>query len=284
MKPNIALCIQGGGARGAYAAGALRALLRLGFVADEVYGTSAGALLGVDFVTRDEERLEKMVLALATSRGFIRPSNYWKKGSIFDFHYLLEEMPETKLPFRQKDFVSSPTRFYAVSTSVSQGKVAYFSKNDTDFLTGLASSASLPPYSKPVKIGEDGYLDGGVVEAIPFHCALEENIPHVVVVSTREKGYRKSPLDALSRRLGKRSYSDHPEFLKAYLETSNTYNRHVEEMDSLAESGRLFVLYPSIPPKVSVTCQNTKKLLALCHAGEEDTEKQENALRAYLSK
>ena len=142
MKPSIALCIQGGGARGAYAAGALRALLRLGFVADEVYGTSAGALLGVDFVTRDEERLEKMVLALATSRGFIRPSNYWKKGSIFDFHYLLEEMPETKLPFRQKDFLFSPTHFYAVSTSVSQGKVAYFSKNDTDFLAGLASSVS----------------------------------------------------------------------------------------------------------------------------------------------
>lgn len=284
MAPKIALCIQGGGARGAYAAGVLRELLREDFKADEVYGTSAGALLGVDFVTGDEERLLKMVTVLSDAHGFIRPSNYWKKGSIFDFHYLLEEMPKKQLLFQQEIFDHSPTNFFAVSTSVSSGKVAYFSKNDMDFLAGLSSSASLPPYSHPIEIGGDGYLDGGVVEPIPFHRALEENVPYIVVISTRAKGYRKSPMSTLNRRLGKRSYHNHPEFLEAYLQTSITYNHHCDEMDRLAEAGRIFVIYPSVPPKVSVTCQNRKKLLDLCQAGEDDAKNQEIALRTYLSK
>ena len=42
-KKGSALIVQGGGARGTYAAGVLKVLLENGFSFDEVYGTSAGA-------------------------------------------------------------------------------------------------------------------------------------------------------------------------------------------------------------------------------------------------
>ena len=60
-KKGSALIVQGGGARGTYAAGVLKVLLENDFSFDEVYGTSAGALLGVEYVTKDSERLGKLI-------------------------------------------------------------------------------------------------------------------------------------------------------------------------------------------------------------------------------
>lgn len=279
-----ALIVQGGGARGTYAAGAMKVLLENGFSFDEVYGTSAGALLGAEFVTRDSERLGKLIEELCCAKGFIKVQNYFTKGSIFDFEYLLKELPKGKLPFREKEFYGSETKFFAVSANVSQNKVAYFSKNDLHFLDGLASSASLPPFSKPIEIDGNEYVDGGVFAAVPFEKALEENVSKIVVIATRAKGYRKKAPKKAIKALYRRQYRKNPAFLKSLQNAYRLYNEQMDEMDKLAEEGRIFVLYPSVPPTVGVTTQNRTKLEELFTNAEKDAKASLGSLKEYLSK
>ena len=279
-----ALIVQGGGARGTYAAGVLKILLENDFSFDEVYGTSAGALLGVEYITKDKERLLGLIEELCSSKGFIKVQNYFTKGSIFDFDYLLKKLPKEKLPFREKEFYESETEFYAVSANVSENKVAYFSKNDPHFMDGLASSASLPPFSKPIEIEGKEYVDGGVFAGVPFERPLRENVSKIVVISTREKGYRKKALSKAIKAICRRQYRKNPAFLKSILNSYRLYNEQMDEMDKLAEEGRIFVFYPSFPPSVGITTQNKAKLDALFSDAEKDARASLNALKEYLSK
>lgn len=283
MAAKTALIIQGGGARGTYAAGALKVLVENGFSFDQVYGTSAGALLGIDFVAKDPERLEKIINELTSAKGFIKVHNYFTKGSIFDFKYLLEDLPKTKLPFKHDDFMDSPTEFYAAACSVEDRDTSYFSKKDPNFLLGLASSASLPPFSKPVEIEGKGYLDGGVYASVPFEKALKDDISKIVIIVTREKGYRKSAPGRLMKRLCRRQYRHQPKFLEDILNSYKHYNEQMDLMDRLADEGRIFVLYPSIPPQVKITTQDKKKLDELFLQACEDTKRQLEGLREYLA-
>lgn len=284
MKEKSALIVQGGGARGTYAAGALKVLIENGFYFDEVYGTSAGAILGAEFVTRDPERLKGLVTELSSAKGFVKVQNYFTKGSIFDFDYLFKELPKTKMPFKKEEFYDTKTEFYAVSSCVEDNKVAYFSQHDENFLKGIESSASLPPFCKPVKIGDKGYVDGGIFAAAPFEKALEDNVPKIVVVATRAKGYRKKAPKKAYKALYKKQYRDNPVFLKSLLNAYKLYNEQMDLMDKLAEEGRIFVIYPSVPPTVKVTTQNKKKLQDLFEAAENDTREIITALNEYLSK
>lgn len=284
MVNKDTLVVQGGGARGTYAAGALKILLENNIHFNEVYGTSAGALLGIEYLTKDIDRLEKLILELASAKGFIKVQNYFTKGSIFDFDYLLKKLPKEKLPFKEEEFFASEDDFYAVSACVTDNCAAYFSKNDKNFYQGLASSASLPPFSKPITIDGKGYVDGGIFEAIPFLRPLEEGAKHIVVISTRAKGYRKKSPSKAIKALYRRQYRKNKEFLNSLLNDYKLYNEQMDLMDKLHEEGRVFVIYPSIPPTVKVTTQDKEKLHELFVAAEEDTRNSLNALREYLSK
>lgn len=284
MESKCALIVQGGGARGTYAAGALKVLLENDLYFDEVYGTSAGAILGAEFVTRDKERLKKLVVELSSAKGFVKVQNYFTKGSIFDFDYLFKELPKKKVPFKDEEFYNSKTTFYAVSSCVEDNKVAYFSQHDENFLKGIESSASLPPFCKPIKIGDKGYVDGGIFAAAPFEKAIEDNVPKIVVVATRAKGYRKKAPKRAYKALYKQQYRNNPVFLKSLLNAYKLYNEQMDLLDKLSEEGRIFVIYPSVPPTVKVTTQNKKKLQDLFEAAEKDTTNLMPALKEYLSK
>lgn len=284
MEKRSSLVVQGGGARGTYAAGVLKVLLENGYEFDEVYGTSAGALLGAEFVTRDQDRLKKLIIELASAKGFIKVQNYFTKGSIFDFDYLLKELPKNKIPFRKEDFYSSKTGFYAVSSCVDDNTVAYFSKEDPNFLKGLESSASLPPYSKPIMINGKGYVDGGILEAVPFEKPLNDNVEKIVVIATREKGYRKKAPHKAIKSLYKKQYRNNRAFQKSLLDNYKLYNEQMNLMDKLNEEGRIFVIYPSLPPTVKVTTQNKKKLDELYSNAEIDARHILDSLKKYLSK
>ena len=284
MEDKNVLVVQGGGARGTYAAGALKVLLDNNFQFDDVYGTSAGALLGIEYLTKDADRMEKLILELSSAKGFIKVQNYFTKGSIFDFDYLLNQLPKEKLPFRKEEFFNSKNNFYAVSANVDDNCVAYFSQKEPNFLAGLTSSASLPPFSKPIMIDGKGYLDGGVFASVPFMKALEEDARHIVVIATREKGYRKKAQNKAIKALYRKGYRKNKPFLNSLLNSYKLYNEQMDLMDKLAEEGRIFVIYPSIPPKVKVTTQDKKMLTELFDNAVNDAKNSLTALSEYLSK
>jgi predicted patatin/cPLA2 family phospholipase len=280
------LCVQGGGFRGAYSGGALERLMDESLYSNEVYGTSAGALVAADYASKDKDRTLNVMLDGMRSKDFVKLHNYVRKGSLFDFDWFFGAEMENR-PFNLDGFKKSETRYYAVAVSLTDARPAYFTNDDPDIYLGMAASSSLPSLSKkPVFIRGLPYLDGGVVESVPFHKALEDGKERIVVLATREKGYRKkTKRDLVGKNIDqavRRHFKDYPKFLEAYARQNEIYNEQMDEMDSLAEEGRILVLYPRVPPDIGVSEKNEKKVTDLFQAGYDDCGLFLERLRNYI--
>jgi predicted patatin/cPLA2 family phospholipase len=281
---DFTLVIQGGGSRGSYAAGVIDTLMDKGYWASQVYGTSAGALIGCNYLSKDIGRCVKMIYEMPRNKKFISPINYFKSGSVFDFGFLLENLPKIELPFNFEEFKKNPCKFFAGATNCLSGEAAYFSKDDPDFWKALRASASLPLVSKPIFVDGIPYLDGGTSCPVAFEKPLNDGIKKIVVIATRAKGYRKPPLHRFEYWLAKHLYKGYPKWLIVYKKNIETYNSLMDKMDGLADQGRIFVFYPSIPLKIGHAEKRKKKLEEIINLGIKDALLSLPALKAYLSK
>lgn len=281
-KPFV-LCLQGGGARGIYSAGAMDAFLEAKLYADEVYGCSASAILGRDYVSQEEGRSLKEAMAIASNPRFIKLLRFFFGGSLFEFDYLLERLPKKNLPFDEDAFSQNPCKFFVNAVSLKSGTLRYFEKSDPEFLSGVVASASLLPFAKPLLIGDDMYVDGGYLESVPFLKPLAEGKEKIVVVTTKERGYVPSSPNEKQVKAIRKRFGDYPLFCEIYeKQTSQRYNEHLRLLERLHDEGRIFLLSPSISPNVHATTQSRKKIEALYHLGKEDANKEMEALKKYL--
>ncbi len=283
---KLALCIQGGGSRGIYASAPLDLLMEEGIWADEVFGTSCGGLLACDYVSKDQGRNIKLALVMAKDKKFFDPFRIFSHTrTMFDYRHLVYEFPKEGLPFSFDVFAQNPCKLYVVCSNALTGGTDYLEKRSPSFLPdAIAASAALPLTSKPVEVEGVPYLDGGITCPIAFRKALEDGCDKVIVIATQAKGYRKGEIKGMEMRLVKRMYHAYPNWLAVYEKNHQVYNAQMDEMDRLAEEGKIFVIYPSEDPHVSHSERDVAKLQALIELGRKDALAQLSALKEYLSK
>ena len=279
-----ALIVQGGGTRGAFAAGALDVLMEEGLYFSDVYGTSAGALCSANYLSGDHGRSRYVVTELMRDKRFVSVRNYLLTKNLFNFKYLFRVVPKKKSPFNEAAFRDNPIRFYSVCTCLETGEVAYIPKTGDmkKNYAAMAASASLPFYARPVKIDGKRYLDGGQVAPFPYHQALERGIEKVVIILTREKGFVQPELKESTVKKTMRKYGKHKAFAHTYIQGPAVFNADREEVEALEEQGRVFVIRPDIPPTVGIAESNKEKLDELYRQGREACMRRLAALRVYL--
>ena len=286
MNLNCALVMQGGGTRGIYTAGALDYLMEQGITFDAVYGTSAGALCGTDYLSGDIGRTKILMTKYMMDLKFVSFTRLLFTGNLFNFDYLFGELPK-KLPFNFEQFDKSPMRFFLGVTCLDDGK-AYFLEKDKvpNIWDAIAASSSLPGIAKtPIMIDGKPYLDGGPSCSIGFRFALKDGYK-TFVITTRPKGFRKELVKSASTKrkdVGyKRTYKKYPDFVNACVNWDKTYNEEMDEMDALHDAGKILVMYPSKPLNVAVAERNLKKLEEVYQLGKKDMEKMLPELLSYL--
>lgn len=268
---KIGLSVQGGGTRGIYAAGALDVLLQRGIEFPFVAGTSAGSLSLANYLSGDEGRTRFVIAELMGDPRFISVRNAIFKGTAFDFDYLFYEIPKKESPFNFEQFASNPAEFAICATDLNTGKRIDFLKSKTpDPFKALQASSSLPLLSRPVYVEGIPCLDGGPACSLPYMVPLEHGMDKVVVIATREKGYRKKPVKRLSMSICRSLYKSFPEFIECYSKMPGVYNLQMDELDKLEQEGKAFVLYPSVPPTVKVADKDKQKLNELYDLGKKD--------------
>lgn len=281
-----ALVLQGGGIRGVYTAGVLDVLLDEGISFDAVYGTSAGSLNGMDFVSQDRGRTYQIYMKYMRSTRFVSITNWLFKGSLFDFDYLFNQVAK-KIPFHEEKFQKSQTEFTAVATCLEEGEAAYFSKSScSDIYAAVAASSSLPRVTpKPVEIGGKHFLDGGPTDPIPYEKAVSDGYSKIVVVLTRPLGFRKREDGKPTKgtRKVKKMYRDYPAFWKAYADWDAVYNQEMDVVEASGKEGKCLLIAPSRPIDLSLTKRGKKRLNKVYHLGIEDAKTILPALRGYLS-
>ena len=176
-------------------------------------------------------------------------------------------------------------RFTAVATNLGTGEAEYFEKSAcSDIFSAIRASSSMPILSKAVLLDGKRYLNGGCAMAIPYRRAIDSGFEKIVLVLTRQKGYRKLYTPRPVLHAYARYFRHYPNFFRALCEIPARYDRQQREIDRVEAAGRIFVIRPQKPVDVSHTERDTEKLTALYEDGRREAERQLEALRTYLAK
>lgn len=278
------LVLEGGAMRGVYTAGVQGVLYRAKLVFDCLIGTSAGAMNGINYLTNQPERTYFIDYHFARDKNFMGLRPLRKEGQIFSFRYMFGPV-NARYPLNMEAFEASSARFIAVATDVQSGEPAYLERGTcSDMMAALQATASMPLLSTPVSLDGRRYLDGGPSMPVPYAKPLAEGYDKIVLILTRQKGYRKHPLSTLTRAAAQRSFRHSPKFFETMDSGPTRYNHMMDDIDQLEAEGRLFVLRPSAPITVSRTEKNIQKLETFFHLGRADAKASLPALQSYLSR
>jgi NTE family protein len=211
------LVLQGGGALGAYQAGAYAALQQAGCTPDWISGISIGAInAAIICGNRPNRRIEQLekFWKLVSSGIQLEPfTDQINVRSIFSDAsaaitasfgvpgffsprfppqilpipqetskvslYDTSELRDTLLSLVDFDQINSgDIRLSVGATNIRTGNVEYFDSRDQEILPEhIMASGALPPGFPPIKIEGKYYWDGGLVTNTPLHYVLESSGP-----------------------------------------------------------------------------------------------------------
>lgn len=278
------LVMEGGSLRCMFSAGAVDVMMERQLWANGVFGVSAGALTGVNYVSRQVGRTAQVNLDFVNDKRYLGLGNLIFKKSIFNFDFLFGEISDSLLPLDREEFARSEMEFTAVTTDCRTGQPAYWEKHRCgDIYGAIRASASMPLLSPTVEVEGIPCVDGGVSVSIPYRKPLEVGYGKVVVITTREHGYRKPQTPRALANLYAKYYKPYPQLVRALLETPRRYARELDELDRLETQGKVFVLRPPEPVTVSRTEKDVKKLRALYAQGRQVCQERWEELEHYLN-
>lgn len=278
-----ALVLEGGSLRGVFTAGVLDVFMEQGIEMSYVNGVSAGSMSGMSYVSKQIGRTIKVDLDYVNDKRFLSFRNLVEKRSIFNFDFLFGELSNTLVPFDYDTFYKSEQIFEVIATRCKTGKPEYFEKSKCDnFIDAVKASSSIPILSRMISVGGKKYLDGGCSMPVAYQRAIDLGYEKIVLVLTREPGYRKPPLDKWTKKGYERYFAPLPRFLKALEDVPERYNRMQEEIDRLEKEGRIYVIRPDHHVTVQRTEQDKRKLEALYQEGRRLALEHMYSLKAFL--
>ncbi|MCI5729313.1 MAG: patatin family protein [Clostridia bacterium] len=266
MEHKIGIVVEGGGMRGVFAAGVLDALLDRDVRASYIIGVSAGACHASSYVSGQKGRSFRTCVDYVGDPRYLSLHNYRTTGSLFGMDFVFHEIPDKLDPYDYGAMQNSPVRFCIGVTDLLTGRPAYFEKED--LYPGsqlLAASCALPIFSQPVEFRNRLYLDGGTSDPIPIGRALQDGCDRLIVVITRERGYRKKPESP--RGAYRYVYRHYPEMIRTLEQRHIVYRREQEMADRLEKEGTAVVIAPTSPVPVSRFTKDRQELTALYESG-----------------
>jgi NTE family protein len=175
--PTIGLALGGGAARGFAHVGVIQILEEAGVRPDVVVGTSAGSLVAALYASgRSGRQLQEVADSMEEaaftdwtlpifSRGMLRGEALARYVNAQVSGKTIEQMP---LPLG------------IVATDLNSGAGVLFQRGDTG--TAVRASSAVPALFLPVKIGQQEYVDGGLVSPTPVRYVRQMGAELVIAV------------------------------------------------------------------------------------------------------
>jgi len=203
---KTALVLSGGGAKGAYEAGCVRALQEIGYEFDLVCGTSIGALNGLLVAQKDFDPMYRMWEELSIEQVMQEPLNLdlsldsiiSQKNLIPSFFrsYLNENGADIGPLIKLIHSLYDPQRLRKSGVQYGLVTVAFpdlkpveitaKELSDDEVVEYALASASCFPAFPVHKIGEQGFIDGGYYDNLPISLARRMGAQQMIVIELEE--------------------------------------------------------------------------------------------------
>ncbi|MBT9501799.1 MAG: patatin-like phospholipase family protein [Burkholderiaceae bacterium] len=188
--PRIGLALGGGAARGFAHIGVIQVLEENGIKPDLVIGTSAGSLVAALYAA-GKTGTELAAVASGMDEGALTDWSFPGRGLIRGealARYVREKtggllIEQMRMPLG------------IVATNLSSGEGILFRSGDTGM--AVRASSAVPAVFQPVKIGNQEFVDGGLVAPVPVRYARQMGAELVIAVDISSPPDAIAPQDAM---------------------------------------------------------------------------------------
>ena len=211
---KIGLVLPGGGGKGAYQVGVIKALEELGIKEHIKYvaGTSIGAVNALLFAQGDTKTVEDVWDSITTEKILpIDNLDLMKRGLIFSFgsknlNFIKKYMPKTLQQgnisrdgllelvdkyLNIEAISNSEIVSYATCTDIENLSAKYFKYNEynEEFVRKIIlATSAIPSIYEPEEIEGKFYIDGGVVNNIPIQPLYGEGCDLIIIAHLNKEG------------------------------------------------------------------------------------------------
>lgn len=283
MLNSVGLVLEGGGMRGVYTAGVLEYFLEQELFFPYVIGVSAGACNAASYLSKQKGRNKIVTINYAADPRYISWRNFFKNRQFFGMDFIFDEIPNKHVPYHYDVFFNGPTEFVVGTTDCVTGESVYYKKQeyDSELLTVLRASSSLPFIAPEITFKDKILLDGGISDPIPLKKAQIDGYTKNIVILTRNKGYTKKP--SKFHFLVKRKYPHYKGLQNALQNRYEIYNETVSYLEKEEEKGNVFIIRPSAPLKVGRMERNPERLEELYIQGYQDAKQSNENLQKWVN-
>jgi len=177
-RPRIGLALGSGSARGWAHIGVLRALAAAGIAPDVVCGTSIGSLVGGAYLGGQLDILETWVRSITWLDVVGLMDVTLRRGGVIAGEKLFAGLRKLHPDVRIE---ALPKPFAAVATDLATGRELWLQHGA--LLDAVRASSSLPGLLRPVRLGNQWLVDGGLVNPVPVSVCRALGAEVVIAVN-----------------------------------------------------------------------------------------------------
>ena len=191
QRPRRALVLSGGGARGAYEIGVVKAILEKGVQFDLAFGTSIGGINAAFIAQGSFERLEDLWSSMKATDIFRMPTFSQLRHLVIGHRWgLLDNSPLEQLLYRElklDKFLNSQTKVGLLTTDLCTLQTKITTTDEIDSLPQLVDvlmAASAVPILFPARDlnGEGMWIDSALVRNTPIETAINMGAREIYTV------------------------------------------------------------------------------------------------------
>lgn len=280
-RVKTGLVVEGGGTKIAYTGGVLQCFLEQGIDIPYCVGISAGAMMLLPYVSRQPGRLRLTGVDAASQKDLIGLKPIMEEGSLFALEKTAQFIQE-KMPLDYETFFSSPTQLDIGVYDMKTRKTRYYGKEYVDASDDLLiASCSLLLLSKPKQFDGNTVIDAGLTDMIPVSQALKAGCEKVIVVSTKEEGYRRKKVPWWQLMGARLVYHD-PQITEDFRNRHIHYEEQWQIIHDLEKEGKALVLRPHQDYGITRYTTDREKLDAWFNLGYAETLERLGEIRAFL--
>lgn len=282
---KTALILEGGSFRTMFSAGVLDVFLENEISFDYVIGVSAGALVAINYLSKQKGRVAYINTKYNNDKRYIGLTNYFQSDGVINFDFLFEYLGNgDETPFDYNTFGNRSADYEVVVTNCETGKAEYFLINDNkqEMIDITKASGSLPLISKEINIDNVSYLDGGIADSIPIQHVLDLGFEKIVVILTQDRSFTKKSLSKSVERLLRLKYRNYPSFLSTLKNRHFNYNNSLKTVHREMENGKVYLIQPDRPVKIEKIEKDKTKLESLYKSGLSSGAHHANHVKSFL--
>lgn len=238
------LILEGGTFRPIFSAGVMDALLEHNISFPYCIGVSAGITNGFSYFSSQKGRNLEVLEKYRNDKRYLGIRNFFKCKSIFGLDFVFDEIPNKLSPYNIEALTNYKGRVLVGVTNAITGKTEYLDGKKVDTKnTMLRATCAIPLFFPAIKINENYYYDGGLLDPIPIKKAIKDGNEKHLIILTRPKSYRKklSKGNIIAAKIVSRKY---PKLKDSFLTRHKLYNETVRFCEELEKQGKAIILRP----------------------------------------